>query len=372
VAIPVSRLVGGLITQTLGWQWAFYVNLPIGVVLIALIVRVIKSSKDPDSTRLDLPGVVCFGSALLLTTLALIEGNRRGWTDRWILSELLCAVILFALFIVVERRQSRPMLDLSYFRKSTYVGANLAQFAFAAGMLSMLTFIPIFLQTGLGQNSASAGLMTLPMVLPLFVVPRIVARHLSHRLSGRALLTAGLMPICLGLLALGCVVRTLAYAPLVAGMLTTGIGAGLLNGETTKVGMTVIPKERSGMASGVSGTVRFSGLVIGITSLGVVLYSRVTVAIAQAFPDVSASERLALVRTITAGRLGSVTLAAYEPSQVKAIAVASFAAGYQALFIAAALFMLVSTILTWRLVSSIETPPIPLQTTPGHSVSSVS
>jgi len=109
-----------------------------------------------------------------LTTLALIEGNHRGWTDRWIVEELTSALALFGLFIAVERKQARPMLDLSYFRKPTYLGANVAQLSFSAGMLTMLTFIPIFLQSGLGHPSAIAGLMMLPMVLPLFVVPRIV------------------------------------------------------------------------------------------------------------------------------------------------------------------------------------------------------
>jgi hypothetical protein len=95
-------------------------------------------------------------------------------------------------FILVERKQARPMFDLSYFRKPNYIGANLAQFSFSAGMLTMLTFIPIFLQSGLGHASASAGLMMLPTVIPMFVVARIVTHYLAHRFSGRDLLTAGL------------------------------------------------------------------------------------------------------------------------------------------------------------------------------------
>src|SRR5260370_2702991 len=139
IGIATGTEVGGLITQAFGWRWAFYVNLPIGIALIGLIVRRIDSSRDPDAVRLDLPGVDCFGSALFLTTLALIEGNHRGWDDRWIVAELGAALVLFALFVLVERKQARPMLDLSYFRLPTYIGTNLAQFAFAAGMLTMMT-----------------------------------------------------------------------------------------------------------------------------------------------------------------------------------------------------------------------------------------
>jgi MFS family permease len=357
IGIACGPVVGGLITQGFGWEWAFYVNLPIGIALIALIVKVIESSKDPGAVRLDLPGVGCFAGALFLTTLALIEGNHRGWSDRWIVTELASAVVLFGLFIIVERQQARPMLDLSYFRKSTYLGANLAQLSFSAGLLTMLTFIPIFLQNGLGHPSAIAGLMMLPMVIPLFIVPRIVASYLAYRWSGRALLTLGLFLVCLGLFWFAAVVRELAYGPMIGGMLLTGIGAGLLNGETTKVGMTVIPKERSGMASGVSGTVRFSGLVIGIAALGAVLYGGVTDAVRHALPEANAVDALRLVHDITSGQFAGAALPGHDTAAIRAIAEASFASGYQWLFAVAALFMLVSTLLTWRLVSAAETPP---------------
>ena len=266
--------------------------------------------------------------------------------------------MLFVLFVVVERRQVRPMLDLSYFRKPTYLGASLAQFSFSAGMLTMLTFVPIFLQSGLSHASGVAGLMMLPMVVPLFIVPRIVSRHLAHRLSGRALLTLGLFLVCLGLVWFAAVVKSLTYTPMIGGMLITGVGAGLLNGETTKVSMTVIPKERSGMASGVSGTVRFTGLVIGIAALGVVLYGRVAAVVADALPQVDPADRQTLIQAITAGHLSAAALPAHNPAAIKALAFTSFASGYQWLFFAGAIFMGISTILTWRLVSARETPPV--------------
>lgn len=358
IGMASGPVVGGLITQAFGWQWAFYVNVPIGVVLIAMIARVIDSSRDPHALRLDLPGVACFGTALFLTTLALIEVNRRGWRDHWILAELAGAAFLFALFVAVERRQSRPMLDLSYFRNPTFFGATLAQFAFSVGMLTMLTFVPIFLQSGLGATSAHAGLMMLPMVAPLFIVPRLASRHLAHRLSGRAVLALGLLLVCLGLCCFATVVTTLAYAPLMIGMIVSGIGAGLLNGETTKVAMTVIPKERSGMASGVSGTTRFTGLVIGIAALGAVMFARVHAVIVDALPSVDATQQLRVAQDITAGHLQNVMLPGWSESTLHALGAASFAEGYRALFLVAALFMLLSAALTWRLVNPDETPPI--------------
>ena len=357
IGMSLGPIIGGLITQHFGWQWAFYVNLPIGIVLIAMIARIIETSRDPDATRFDLPGVACFASALFLTTLALIEGNKSGWTNPWIIGALGAALGLFVLFIAVELYQDRPMLDLAYFRRPTYLGANLAQLSFSAGMLTMLTFIPIFLQSGLGQTSGFAGLMMLPLVLPLFIVPLIVSRHLAHRLSGRALLTLGLFLVCLGLFWLALVVREIAYAPLVGGLVLIGIGAGMLNGETTKVGMTVIPRERAGMASGVSGTVRFTGLVLGITTLGAILYGGVAAAVADALPRASQLDQQALVHSIASGNVTVATLPGYDGAAMKGLVVQSLGSGYHSLFIAGALFMLLSTCLTWRLVSASETPP---------------
>jgi hypothetical protein len=262
------------------------------------------------------------------------------------------------------------MLDLSYFAVPTFLGANLAQFSFSAGMLTMLTFVPILLQNGFGHASASAGLMILPMVVPLFIVPRLVSRHLAHRLSGRALLALGLCLVCIGLFWCAAVVRNLAYVPMIGGMLITGIGAGLLNGETTKVGMTVIPKERSGMASGVSGTMRFTGLVVGIAGLGVVLYSRIAAVISDALPGVAPADRQALIRAVTAGHVSDATLPGHGHAAVQALALASFADGYQWLFLAGGTFMAVSTLLTWRLVSADETRPVsaPVRRTAPHAV----
>jgi hypothetical protein len=172
------------------------------------------------------------------------------------------------------------------------------------------------------------------------------------------LLALGLALVALGLGWLAAVAGSLSYEPLVAGMVIVGLGAGILNGETTKVGMTVIPKERSGMASGVSGTVRFTGLVIGISALGVVLYRRVDAAVGAALPQTNPLVRAALVHDIAAGHLAGAALPGHDANAIRQLASASFATGYQAVFITAAIFMLISALLTWWLVSPLETPPI--------------
>ncbi|WP_213738159.1 MFS transporter [Bradyrhizobium sp. dw_411] len=358
IAITLGPIVGGLITQTFGWQWAFYINLPIGAVSIATILVVIDESRDPGAVRFDLPGVLTFSAFLFLTTLGLISGNHDGWTSPHILLEGLGAVVFLVLFIVVEKVQARPMVDFSFFRRPTYLGANIAQFSFAAGLLTMLTFMPIYFQHALGLSPRTAGLLMLPMALPLFVVPRIVTSQLSHRLTGRTLLTAGLALVGLGLAFMALVADTLDYRLMVVGMLATGVGAGLLNGETTKVGMTVIPAERAGMASGISGTMRFTGIVIGFAALGVVLFSRIANTITAVLPALGENERLGFIREVASGNLSGTGIAAAHTAELHALAQKSFADGYAALFTTSAVFCLLAALVTWLLVRDSDTAPI--------------
>jgi hypothetical protein len=259
-------------------------------------------------------------------------------------------------------------VDFSFFRRPTYLGANIAQFSFAAGLLTMLTFMPIYFQHALGLSPRVAGLLMLPMALPLFIVPRIVSSQLSHRLTGRTLLTAGLGLVSIGLAFMAFVASTLDYRLMVAGMLATGVGAGLLNGETTKVGMTVIPAERAGMASGISGTMRFTGIVIGFAALGVVLFSRIANSITMALPALGENERLGFIREIASGNLSGIGIAAAHSADLHTLAQKSFADGYAALFATSAVFCLVAAVVTWLLVRDSDTAPIakraPLRASP--------
>jgi EmrB/QacA subfamily drug resistance transporter len=372
IGITLGPIVGGLITQTFGWQWAFYINLPIGAVSIATIVAVIDESRDPGAVRFDLPGVLTFSAFLFLTTLGLICGNHDGWTTPHIMIEGSGAVIFFLLFIVVEKLQARPMVDFSFFLRPTYLGANVAQFAFAAGLLTMLTFTPIYFQHALGLSPRAAGLLMLPMALPLFIVPRIVTAQLSHRLTGRTLLTAGLTVVSAGLALMAFAAGALDYRLMLAAMLATGLGAGLLNGETTKVGMTVIPAERAGMASGISGTMRFTGIVIGFAALGVVLFSRISAAITTALPALDESNRLGFIRQIASGDLSGAGMAFPHSAELHTLALKSFADGYAALFATSAGFCLVAAVITWLLVRDCDTAPIskraPLKPSPQRAL----
>jgi EmrB/QacA subfamily drug resistance transporter len=353
IAIALGPLAGGLITQHFGWQWAFYINVPVGLLIGLLTLRVVAESRDPQAQKMDFAGVISFSAALSLLTFALIAGNRLGWNNKTIALELCGALLCFVVFIRVELRQTHPMLDLRLFKKATFIGANIAGLAFSACLLTMLTYLPVYLQGGLGFGPQRSGFFMLPLAIPLFIVPRLVALYLAPRLSGRWLLTLGLMLIGIGMFWIGCYAAAFHYPALIAGMIIAGTGAGILNGEVAKVGMTVIPAERAGMASGVSGTVRFSGIVVGFAALGAVLYHRIGLEISRQAPHMSPQSAAALSRRIAAGDL-SLAPAASLP--LKMLALQSFGAGYQTILFTVAGSAVFAALLTWLLVRARDTP----------------
>jgi EmrB/QacA subfamily drug resistance transporter len=357
VGITLGPVAGGFITEILGWQWAFYINLPIGVLMIALVWKTVAESRDPKAEKIDMAGVATFSLFLGLLTLALITGNRDGWTSRIIITELAVALASFIAFLIVELVQERPMVDLSYFRRSTFVGASIAGVAYAAAFLTMLTYLPFFFQSGLAKSPLQAGLLMLPLALPIFVVPRIMAMHLEHRFSGRALVTVGLGLVSLGLFFTAFQLHAFSYWSLLCSMLIASTGAGILNGQVAKVSMSVIPPERAGMASGISATMRFSGIVIGFATLGAILFDRIGTNVNSALDGVLTSEKLEITRSIANGSMAAAeALVAAQGGDV-ALVRNSLGYGYNGVFMAGALLALVAMILSWLLIRSHDTAP---------------
>jgi EmrB/QacA subfamily drug resistance transporter len=352
IAIAAGPVLGGLITQHFGWERAFYVNPLIGVATIALTLSSVAESKDPNATRIDVPGLVTFSSLLFLITLALIRGNHKGWESTEVQSEFAGAAALFVIFIFVELRQERPMLDLSLFRNRTFIGANLAGLSFAACLLTMLTYLPIYFQGGLGYGAEAAGLLMLPLAIPMIVVPRLVV---SYRFTGRTLLTGALAILSSGLFLMALAVPHFRYVDMLGGMILAGIGGGVLNSEVVRVGITVIPPARAGMASGISGTIRFSGLVIGFAALGAILVSRISSIAAGDPASAPLGDAAEFVRNVAAGNLTGASNVRSGLEGLRELSFRSFGGGYQTILFVAAAFALAVAMLCWLLISPADT-----------------
>ncbi len=160
IAVAVGPLVGGLLTDGLGWQSVFLINVPIGIAAIAVTYWKLAESRDPNATRIDWGGLLTFSAALFLLVLALVRGNEEGWSSTLIVGLLGLAGVLLAAFVAIERRVSEPMLPLSLFRRRAFTVVQLAAFAVSGSMFALFLYLTLYLQSFLGLSPVEAGCAT--------------------------------------------------------------------------------------------------------------------------------------------------------------------------------------------------------------------
>ncbi|HEV3423088.1 MAG TPA: MFS transporter [Paraburkholderia sp.] len=348
LATTIAPLVGGVITQWLGWRWIFLLNLPVCAVLAACALRSIRESRNPEAGPIDAAGSTLFGLALALGIWALIAAPSAGWASWPTGARLGAGGLLFVAFIQVQRVRPHAMVDLTLFRQPRFVAAVLAMFGYAACAQVMMTFLPLYLQNAFGLSAVAAGVGMLPFALAMVAGPYLGAA-LSKHLSGMALLSAGLLLIGAGNLYTALVAGEARYALVALGMVITGLGAGVLNGDTQKAIMACVPPNRTGMASGISTTTRFTAIVTSVGVLGAVLAARTQSAF-YARPEVSSAVRRALdagfMSHLLAGDIAQAPAhlpPALSPLLARA-AHASFASGFAAaLFLAGAAAIVIAT-----------------------------
>lgn len=362
IAITCGPIIGGVITTLLSWRWAFLMNLPIGIPLFIITWRVVEESADHEAKRLDYAGILTFTLGLFFLSWALIDGNNLGWTSEGILARLFVAALMFVVFYVVEARQDRPMVDFSLFRQPTFLGSTFAMLGYAGGAQVLIFFLPLMLQNAFGFGPAMAGLAMLPFALPMFFAPRLGA-GLGAIYSGRVLLTLGLAITTTGDLLLYAFSSTHARYPAFAfGMLIAGIGAGLLNSESAKVMQGAVPAQRAGMASGISATTRFVGLLVGVAVTGAIL-SLVTVRQFISSGNLNGIEPGIVAnaaKRVASGDLNSVigTLDGAVQLKIHSSAAFAFASGFGDVSLTAAIVAAISCALTYAFVRAADTAPV--------------
>ena len=274
-AVAIGPVVGGVITSTAGWSWIFFVNVPIGVLAVILTLTQVADSRDPGATGVDWVGLITFSASLFLLVFALVQGNEKGWGSTEILSCLIGSAVLLVLFVVAERAQERPMLDLTLFKRPAFSGASIVAFSISASMFSMFLYLTLYVQDVLGYGPLAAGLRFLPVTLLSFAVAP-VAGKLSVRVPVRLLLGSGLVLAGLGLVAMTGITESSGWTLLIPGFLLGGAGIGMINPPLASTAIGVVPHERSGMASGINSTFRQVGIATGIAGLGAIFEHSVT------------------------------------------------------------------------------------------------
>jgi EmrB/QacA subfamily drug resistance transporter len=311
-AVAVGPLLGGVITSGIGWEWIFFVNVPIGIGAVMLTLSQVEESSDPEAAGIDWAGLITFSAALFMLVFALVRGNDKGWGSTQIVALLVGAVVLLVLFVIVELRQRRPMLDLSLFRRPAFTGASMVAFCLAASVFSMFLYLTLYLQDVLGYSPLQAGLRFLPTTLLAFVVAPFAGR-LSVRIPIRLLLGSGMLLCSVALIAMTAVDATSGWGVLIPGFVLQGIGIGLVNPPLASAAIGVVTPERSGMASGINNTFRQVGIATGIAGLGAVFQHSVT---SHARSALDASGHAAQVVAAAHGQLGTLL----QSGQVREVA----------------------------------------------------
>jgi EmrB/QacA subfamily drug resistance transporter len=270
-ALAIGPLIGGLLTEHVGWSSIFYVNVPIGVVAITASLLLIDESRDTSAgRRLDPFGLATSGLGLFALTYGLIEANSYGWTSPRIVGSFAIAALALAAFVVLEHRQERPMLDLGLFRNTTFVGANLVFLLVVLAMFGVLFFVSLYLQNVLGYSPVKAGAAFLPMTVAVVLVAPLAGR-ISDRFGSRWLMTFGLVLVAAQLMYLSGLGIVESYWILVPAMLVGGIGMASTMPAATAAALSGVPVDKAGVGSAVVNTSRQLGGSLGIALMGAIV-----------------------------------------------------------------------------------------------------
>uniref|UniRef100_A0A831TGE6 DHA2 family efflux MFS transporter permease subunit n=1 Tax=Thermorudis peleae TaxID=1382356 RepID=A0A831TGE6_9BACT len=289
----LGPLVGGWLTTSYSWHWAFYVNLPIGVVAFAGTALLVPETRDPAAQRgLDPLGIVLSSTGFAALVFGLIEGERYGWLRpaipfrigdwSWPLSSLSpvpvtlgLAALLIPLFFAHQRwrgDRGRPVLvDLALFRYRSFRWGNLTALIVSLGEFGMVFVLPLFLQAVLGYSAFETGVVLLALAVGAFIAGPAAA-GLAQRFGPRRVVTAGMALEAVGLLGLAALLSPeTSGIRLAPALLVYGVGVGLATAQLTSVILAEVPATRSGQASGIQSTTRQIGSALGIAILGTLL-----------------------------------------------------------------------------------------------------
>jgi EmrB/QacA subfamily drug resistance transporter len=351
----LGPLLGGLIIKTMGWRWAFLINVPVGAILIALIIWKVRETKNTTVHPFDVYGFITFTVAILTFIYAVIMGNGLGWANFTILSAFGVSLLLFISFIVIEKRSAYPMFDLSLFKKAAYVGISLTPMILSVSFWGMFLYTPMYFQSVMGYSPLEAGAAVLPFAIPLFIMGPVGAKATQY-LNSRTQMALGILLVGIGALLLLLIPQGAGWLCFVPGALVAGTGTGFINGEIINIAMALVPAERSGMASGITGTMRQLGVALGFAGLGA-FFSTVTLASYTSLASGSTHVLLnntSLALKVAKGDLLGVAGSLPEPLRepFTAIANTAFYTGFHSILWCAALVSIMGAILVYALIPS--------------------
>ncbi len=280
VAAVTGPGLGGLLVSTLGWRWIFFVNVPVGAVVLVATYAIIPDVRKGTRPRLDMVGVLVVSAAVLCFTFGLTEGQRYHW-NAVIWTLIAASAVFFTAFCVQQRtRQGRdPLVPFALFADRNYTVMNAVSALVSIGILGLMLLLSIYFQSMLGFSALKAGLAIVPASLVSMVLAPFAGR-LSDRVDGKHLMLAGLLLTVIGMVWVTSVMDVgAAWGTFLAPMVVVGLGNGFLIAPMAAVAMRGVNPEVAGAASGVMNTVRQLGSVVGSAAVGALLQNRIAAAL---------------------------------------------------------------------------------------------
>ncbi len=309
LAAVVGPLLGGAITEGIAWQWIFWLNVPIGLVAMVLVLRKLEESYGPKAA-LDLPGLGLGTSAALGLVWGLVRGSSVGWGAPEVVGALVAGAVLVVAFVGWERRARAPMLPMRLFAARGFSAGNAAVFMLNASLTMAVFFMAQFQQVSLGQGPLGAGLRLVPWgVAPFLIAPR--AGKLADRTGERPLVVSGLLLLAAGMAWIAIVSAPgMSYAALLAPMVISGAGLGIALPAVTKAVIGSVPPADIGKASGSFSTMRQLGGAFGVAIGAAVFAAAGSYASPAAFSDGFVPAIAAAAGLALAGALAGLALPA--------------------------------------------------------------
>jgi EmrB/QacA subfamily drug resistance transporter len=269
LAVAIGPVVGGAIVDGISWQWIFWLNVPIGIVVIPLALRQLTETTGPNDA-LDIGGLVLSGLGLFGVVWGVVRSNTLGWGDPEVIGSIIAGVILLGIFLWWENRTAEPMLPLRFFANRTFSATNAVSFFMYFGMFGSIFLLTQYLQTVLGYTPLQAGVRMLAWTgVTMFVAP--VAGAMSDRVGGRPLMFLGLLFQAIASAGMAVVVEPgLGFTSLLGPFIIAGIGMGLFFAPVANVVLSAVRPEEEGQASGANNAIREVGGVFGIAVLAAI------------------------------------------------------------------------------------------------------
>jgi EmrB/QacA subfamily drug resistance transporter len=266
LAVAIGPLVGGAVVEGISWQWIFWLNVPIGLILAPLAFLRLRESHGP-AGGLDLPGLGLASVGLFGIVWGLVRANSIGWGSAEIVGSFVVGSVTLALFVLWELRASAPMLPMRFFRNRAFTLTNVSSLFMFFGMFGSIFLLAQFFQTVQGYSPLQAGIRILPWTaMPIFIAP--IAGALSDRIGGQRIMGTGLALQAIGIGWIATVsTPTVPYSELVIPFFISGIGMALFFAPVANVVLSAVRREEEGQASGAANAIRELGGVFGVAVL---------------------------------------------------------------------------------------------------------